>query len=66
MNAVCPDGAIIAGLFRFPINENVDSARYDTNKGKRKKPLRGASGWSVGDSNSRPLPCEGSALNQLS
>ena len=23
-------------------------------------------GWSVGDSNSRPLPCEGSALNQLS
>ena len=49
MNAVCPGGAIIAGLFRFPINENVDSARYDTNKGKRKKPLRGASGWSVGD-----------------
>lgn len=31
-----------------------------------KSPDTGASGWSVGDSNSRPLPCEGSALNQLS
>jgi len=28
--------------------------------------LREAPRWSVGDSNSRPLPCEGSALNQLS
>ncbi len=27
---------------------------------------KGLKWWSVGDSNSRPLPCEGSALNQLS
>ena len=33
---------------------------------KEKASLREAPGWSVGDSNSRPLPCEGSALNQLS
>ncbi len=32
----------------------------------KKASLREAPGWSVGDSNSRPLPCEGSALNQLS
>lgn len=31
-----------------------------------KSPFVGAKWWSVGDSNSRPLPCEGSALNQLS
>ena len=34
--------------------------------GQRKSPFAGAKMWSVGDSNSRPLPCEGSALNQLS
>ena len=33
---------------------------------QEKKHPDGCSGWSVGDSNSRPLPCEGSALNQLS
>ena len=33
---------------------------------KERASLREAPGWSVGDSNSRPLPCEGSALNQLS
>ena len=40
----------------------------DKNMGleKEKSPIDGASLWSVGDSNSRPLPCEGSALNQLS
>ena len=32
----------------------------------KKAPVLGASGWSVADSNCRPLPCEGSALNQLS
>ena len=32
----------------------------------KKSPFAGASGWSVADSNCRPLPCEGSALNQLS
>ena len=36
------------------------------NNTKEKASLREAPGWSVGDSNSRPLPCEGSALNQLS
>ena len=36
------------------------------NNTKKKTSLREAPGWSVGDSNSRPLPCEGSALNQLS
>ena len=36
------------------------------NSTKEKASLREAPGWSVGDSNSRPLPCEGSALNQLS
>ncbi len=41
-------------------NENLE----DSSKGKAS--LREAPGWSVGDSNSRPLPCEGSALNQLS
>ena len=37
-----------------------------SNLGQRKSPFAGAKSWSVGDSNSRPLPCEGSALNQLS
>ena len=41
-------------LFGFGVDRN------------EKSPDIGASGWSVGDSNSRPLPCEGSALNQLS
>ena len=33
---------------------------------KKTDPRLGSVVWSVGDSNSRPLPCEGSALNQLS
>ena len=37
-----------------------------SNLGQEKSPCEGAKMWSVGDSNSRPLPCEGSALNQLS
>ena len=49
------------------LGEGQGTETYPTEtKGNKKSPSRGASGWSVGDSNSRPLPCEGSALNQLS
>ena len=37
-----------------------------SNLEQQKSHLCGGLWWSVGDSNSRPLPCEGSALNQLS
>ena len=45
------------------LKKTIIGGCYTANK---KSPFTGASGWSVGDSNSRPLPCEGSALNQLS
>ena len=38
----------------------------DTDYRQLKSHPCGVAAWSVGDSNSRPLPCEGSALNQLS
>lgn len=43
----------------------MEMAHFITLK-QKKPPFEGGLGWSVGDSNSRPLPCEGSALNQLS
>ncbi len=45
---------------------NRPHADYVATIHKQKSHLCGGFVWSVGDSNSRPLPCEGSALNQLS
>lgn len=47
------------------INDNNDNEDNPSKQQQKNHPC-GVALWSVGDSNSRPLPCEGSALNQLS